>query len=129
MITIPKDSGYSALEWLFHRPTCMCCFLDALGHFFIIFGGRLSVFVGPLISLFWTSGDAALGFKASVDPSLVLSRLCAIPQIHLWCRTCQPLDGQHGGRSRSLPNLLHANNLDTRLHCTSSIARVKMLLS
>ena len=38
-----------------------------------------------------------LGFKVRVDPSLVCFVTCAqwSPEIHLWCDTCEPLDGQH----------------------------------
>ena len=32
----------------------------------------------------------------------MLCCLCADPQIHLWCDTCQPLDGWHGSPSHSL---------------------------
>ena len=41
---------------------------------------------------------SAIGFKARVDPSLTgfLSWMQRILQIHLWCDTCWPLDGQHG---------------------------------
>ena len=61
-----------------------------------------SPFVEPLIpGLLVTS---ALGFKARVDPSCacLCARVQRIPQIHLWCNTCQPLDGQHGSRLHSL---------------------------
>ena len=43
------------------------------------------LFAGPLITLFWTSGDVCSGFQ-SVD-MLLLSRL-SDPQIHLLCNTC-----------------------------------------
>ena len=47
---------------------------------------------------------SALGFKARMDPLLVCFLTCAqwIPQIHLWCDTCWPLDSQYGSQSRSL---------------------------
>ena len=49
--------------------------------------------MGPLISLFW-----ALRLKASVNSLLTWFISCIqwIPQIHLWCGTCWPIDGQHG---------------------------------
>ena len=53
----------------------------------------------PSFGLLVTS---ALGFKARVDLACTLSCLHTIPQIHLWCSTCQPLDSQHGSLSRSL---------------------------
>ena len=39
--------------------------------------------MGPLIPLFWTSGDISLGFKARVDPLLACFLVCAqrIPEI------------------------------------------------
>ena len=41
------------------------------------FSGDISLFVGPLIPLFWTSGDVCPGFKAWVDQSLPsLSTAC-----------------------------------------------------
>ena len=47
---------------------------------------------------------STLGFKARVDPLHMCFLACAqwLPQIHLWCDTCQPLGGQHGSQSRSL---------------------------
>ena len=59
-------------------------------------------FLGPLIPCFGLLVTSALGFKARVDIACTLACLGAIPQIHLWCDTCRPLDGQHGGPSRSL---------------------------
>ena len=43
---------------------------------------------------------SALDFKAKVDP-LTCFITCKQwnPQIHLWCDTCWPLDGQHGGQT------------------------------
>ena len=48
----------------------------------------ISPFVGPLMTLLWTSCDVCPGFQ-SQDGSLtcVISHLCD-PQIHLWCDTC-----------------------------------------
>ena len=44
-----------------------------------------------------------MGFKATVDPSLVYFVTCVqrIFQIHLWCDIYWPLDGQYDSRSRS----------------------------
>ena len=55
----------------------------------------------PCFTLLVTS---ALGFKARVDPSLVCFLAQRIPQIHLWCHTCQLYSGQHS----SQPCFLHA---------------------
>ena len=46
------------------------------------------LFVGPLIPLFWTSGDVVPGFQSQGGLACMLSCLRAIPQIHLWCDTC-----------------------------------------
>ena len=45
---------------------------------------------------------SALGFKARVEPLFACFLACMqlIPQIHLWCDTCRPLDGQYCSRSR-----------------------------
>ena len=59
-------------------------------------------FVGPLIPLFWTSGDICPGIQSQGGLTCTLSCLGAVPQIHLWCDTCQPLDGQHGSLLCSL---------------------------
>ena len=54
---------------------------------------RTSVlFVGPLIPLFWTSGDIAQISKSGWISYLCASLPCQwIPQIHLWCDTCWPV--------------------------------------
>ena len=62
-------------------------YLSARGHWYPCFG---------LLVM------SALGFKVMVDLACILSCLHATPQIHLWCNTCRPLDGQYGGLSRSL---------------------------
>ena len=65
------------------------------------------LFVGPLIPLFRTSGDVCPGFQSQGGLACMLSCLRAIPQIHLWCDTCRPLDGQHGSRA-TLTHILAA---------------------
>ena len=71
---------------LFRRPCRKVFFL----FFFLNWRTRV-LFVGPLIPLFWTSGDVSYGFQSqSGQPYLCLA------EIHLWCDTCQPPDGQHG---------------------------------
>ena len=57
--------------------------------------------MGPLIPLFWTSGDVSSGFKSqSGQPysCLVEAYMLHFPEIHLWCNTCWPLGSlsQHG---------------------------------
>ena len=54
--------------------------------------------VEALILLLVTS---AKGFKARMDRLLAcfVTWVQTIPQIHLWCNTCWPLDGQHGNRA------------------------------
>ena len=67
------------------------------------------VFVGPLISLFCTYGYVCLVSKPGWIPLLVCFIACmqGIPQIHLWCDTCWPLDGQHGSRACLIHILVH----------------------
>ena len=65
------------------------------------------LFVGPLIPLFWTSGDICPGFQSQGGLICMLSCLRAIPQIHIWCDTCWPLDGQHGSQA-TLTHILAA---------------------
>ena len=52
----------------------------------------VSPFSGPLMPLFWTSGEACHGLKTSKDPLLACFRACIqwIPQIYLWCDTGWP---------------------------------------
>ena len=63
--------------------------------------------MGPLIPLFRTSGDVCPGFQSQGGLACMLSCLRAIPQIHLWCDTCRPLDGEHGSRA-TLTHILAA---------------------
>ena len=80
--------------------------------FFLKFWRTHVLFVGPLIPLFWTSGDVCPGFQSQGGLACMLSCLRAIPQIHLWCNTCQPLDGQHGSRA----TLTHVLAAVRRIH-------------
>ena len=57
--------------------------------------------MGPLIPLFWTSGDVS-GFQSQsgqpyshLEEAYVLN----VPEIHLWCDTCWPLGSQHGNQA------------------------------
>ena len=71
--------------------------------FFFNFCRTQVLFVGPLIPLFWTSGDVCPGFQSQGGfLACTLSCLCASPQIHLWCDTCWLYRGQHGSQSHSL---------------------------
>ena len=59
------------------------------------------LFVGPLIPLFWTSGDVSSGFQSqSGQPFSHFTwqwNMCnRFPEIHPWCDTCWPLGGHHG---------------------------------
>ena len=43
-----------------------------------------------------------LGFKARVGSPIhtwLRHMWCMFPEIHIWCKTCQPLDSQHGSQS------------------------------
>ena len=56
--------------------------------FFFNFCRTRVLFVGPLIPLFWTSGDVCPGFQSQGGfLTCTLSCLCD-SQIHLWCDTC-----------------------------------------
>ena len=68
--------------------------------------------MGPLIPLFRTSGDVCPGFQSQGGLACMLSCLRAIPQIHLWCDTCRPLDGKHGSRA----TLTHVLAAVRRIH-------------
>ena len=71
------------------------------------------LFVGPLIPLFWTSGDISSRFQSqSGQPYLHLAEvyMLYVPQIYFWCDTCQPFGGQHG----SWTILFH---IPVRRHC------------
>ena len=72
--------------------------------FFKIFGRHKSFLWGQWYPCFGLLVMTALGFKARVDPWLACFVACMqwISQIHLWCNTCWPLDGQHGSQSHSL---------------------------
>ena len=50
-----------------------------------------------------------LSYKTRVDPLLAcsLAFVQRIPQIHLWCYTCWPLDGQHGSGAFLTHVLVH----------------------
>ena len=64
--------------------------------------GNTSSFLGPLIPLLWTFGDVSSGFQSqSGQPySYLVEVICyTFPKIHLWYKTCQPLDGQHGSQA------------------------------
>ena len=65
------------LKWFWHR-----CLLVILNFFKKKFWRTQVLFVGPLIPLFWTSGDICPGF------------LCD-SQIHLWCNACWLCRGQY----------------------------------
>ena len=58
--------------------------------------------MGPLISLFWTSGNVYNGFQSQGrSPDLrASSPVCSgLLTFTLWCDTCRPFDGEHGRRA------------------------------
>ena len=57
------------------------------------------LFVGPLIPLFWTSGDVCPGFQNQVGSHFCVSSHLCDPQIHLWCNTCWLYRRQHGSQA------------------------------
>ena len=79
--------------------TCgWCAFYWNAFLFFLEFWGKSVLFMSHWYPCFGLLVTSPLGFKARVDPLFVT---CAqwIPQIHLWCDTCWPLDDQHGSRA------------------------------
>ena len=60
----------------------------------IFFAGHKSFSWGNWYPCFWLLVISVLGFKARMDQSLecFFAYVPQIPQIHLWCYTCQPLD-------------------------------------
>ena len=66
--------------------------------FFLNFWRTWVLFVGPLIPLFWTSGDVSSGFQSQSGFCLIRAYVLryTFPEIHLWCNTCWPLGSQHG---------------------------------
>ena len=83
-LQLPQEATSSC-----HRVSVYCTVSCFTGSVFTSM--RTSVlFVGPLIPLFWTSGNVCMGFKARVNPLFASFVSCVkcIPQIHLWCPTC-----------------------------------------
>ena len=99
-VTVVSDTFLTLMEFFFFSS------------FFLNFWRTHVLFVGPLIPLFWTSGDICPGFQSQGGLACMLSCLRAIPLIHLWCDTCWPLDGLHG----SLPTLTHVLAAFRRIH-------------
>ena len=73
------------------------------------FRGQQSFLLGHWCPCFGLLVTSPLGFKARVDSSLVCFIICMqlSPQIHLWCDTCWPLDGQHDSRACLIHILVH----------------------
>ena len=76
--------------------------------FFKVFGRHMCPILGPLVPLFWISGDVSSGFQSQSGFCLIhlfCGGECNVhsPKIHLWCYSCLPLDDQH--RSQSLPHM------------------------
>ena len=94
-----------------------------LSDYFFYFWRTEVLFVGPLIPLFWTFGDIFSRFQSqSGKPYSHLAEVYVFPKIHLWCDTCQPLDGQHG--RRSLPHM-HVSAEDARFDRETSRLAVR----
>ena len=62
-------------------------------------------FVGPLIPLFWTSGDVSSGFQSQSGFCLIHTwqrhTWSMFPEIHLWCDTFASVYCQHSSQSPS----------------------------
>ena len=72
------------------------CIYDSF--FFLKFLADTCPFLGPLVPLFWISGDVWVSKPEWVLPySLFLQRrmLCTFPKIHLWCYTYLLAAGTH----------------------------------
>ena len=59
---------------------------------------------------------SALGFKVRMDPSRACLAACIqwIPQIHLWCNNCRPLDGPHCSKAFLIRVLVHVQQADIK---------------
>ena len=63
--------------------------MSQVSFFLIIFGGHKSFSLGHCYPCFGLLVTPARGFKARVESfTCMLSCLCTIPQIPLWCHTC-----------------------------------------
>ena len=53
-------------------------------------------FLGPLVPLFWISGDVSFGFQSQsgLPYSHCGGERNVHSEIHVWCYTCQPLGGR-----------------------------------
>ena len=71
---------------------------EGIPSFFFKFRKTEVLFMGPLIPLFWISGDVCPGFQSQGGSLCVLSRFCD-PQIHLWCDTGWLYRGQNGSQA------------------------------
>ena len=105
----------------------------------------ISPFVGPLIPMFWTSGDVSTGFQSqSRQPylHLVKAYMCYIfPEIYFSWDTCQPLGGQadlfyilasrHWWGSKLVPIMPQTNAPPSELwrlgYCFLSLCRIVFL--
>ena len=74
----------------------LCCFLWKK-----FWGHRSFLWIHWCLNFWW---HLPLGSNLGWIPSLPCFIACVkwIPQIHLWCDTCWPLGGQHGGQSFSV---------------------------
>ena len=82
--------------WQYRASPHLCTIFEFTLFFFLKKLEDVSVFVGLSAPLFWTFGDVYPGFQSQVDVSLAcfVTYIQLIPQVHLWCDTCWPLDSQ-----------------------------------
>ena len=76
-------------------------FVHIFFFFFLKFLADTCPFLGPLVPLFWISGDVSSGFQSQSGFCLIRYFLrsnaqCNVhsPKIHLWCYTYRPLGGR-----------------------------------
>ena len=68
-------------------------------HFFTFFN-RSCPILGPLVALFWISGDVSPGFQSQSSGFCLIHHIAEanvmyIPEIHLWCYTLRGADQVH----------------------------------
>ena len=83
--------------------------------------------MGPPIPLFWTSGDISYGFQSQSGQPWWRHTYYTFPEIHLWCNTCQSIDGQHGSHCSQCEIRQTLYQLSYTSSALTSILEVKVL--
>ena len=92
-VTKPRSTGILQVSWS-NGARCGCGVPYFLWYYDVMFKNFLldtCPFVGPLIPLFWTSGDVSSGFQSQSGFCLIWTlwrcTWYTFPEIHLWCDT------------------------------------------